>query len=848
MCTIGPQNGEVVFQSANQDGLPIAVKTITLPQKVAIAKVKSSHSRGRRSILGKVFSTLPSKIPIVSTRSISSGRSASGSSTRSAEVAIEPTTTQSSNAQSSSSPSSKSTVPDGFGQRRTSSPVSFDVISRYETAHSSELKDDSSLTSVSSPDLTLKGKRKSSLITPEPLAQPFVPPAGPRGSWDIDIEEESASAAVEALPGSSAEEKNLQAHGPSEPSIEEWQDCITTATPKARVEDTPKVRRRGRRTIVSQKHLMQAAVVLMNGFFIFVTWWWPRFAYVLLPFITATVALNSIMVFSIGAHVIWHRIFPEKQIMPEKPENLVLLIPCYNETMEEMTKSLDSLVTQKDIGQHPQAVMIICDGKVRGPGMDKTTADYLFEDILVQKDYRVRIRGAYLAWDQEFMDVVVQKGTYRGVPYFCIVKQQNQGKRDSLIVVRSFLYNYNVRAEHPETIFSPRFFGFMASFLKEAGIDNVDHLVGMDADTVFDDYCISELLKESRYPHTVGVCGYVAVDWKDGHWDPWRLYQSAEYTIAQGLRRLHQSIATHKVSCLPGCCQLLKICEETCGQEVLVEKFGYCPTLTDGMLTQIRATASEDRNHVCHMLSMRPKVQTRQALKAKAYTDVPYTWSVFLSQRRRWSLGATSNDLLLVWAPGVQWFERIIAVVNCLTWFLNFFIFASVVSFIFAMTHTPAWIIMCFVSVMLIPLVYYLCIPLWLCKAWRDRFQFWAGCALYTFCGPFINISVLLYSCWNMDSFGWGKTRKVIAEDAVSLAESVSQPDSASKKDAAQDIVPEPSRSPSLSEKPSSEKGKQKQLEFQPAQDDIILKDIILNNANENEERKVPAFQRQDGQ
>jgi chitin synthase len=123
--------------------------------------------------------------------------------------------------------------------------------------------------------------------------------------------------------------------------------------------------------------------------------------------------------------------------------------------------------------------------------MDRTTADYLFEEILVQKDYRVRIPAAYLAWDQEFMDVVVQKGTYRGFPYFCIVKQQNQGKRDGLIVIRSFLYNYNVHAERPETIFSPKFFGFMASFLKESGIDNVDHLVGMDADTVFDDYCIS---------------------------------------------------------------------------------------------------------------------------------------------------------------------------------------------------------------------------------------------------------------------------------------------------------------------------------------------------------------------
>ncbi|KAL1847191.1 hypothetical protein Plec18170_008755 [Paecilomyces lecythidis] len=687
MYAIRPENRDVVLQSTDKDGQPIAAHTITFPQKGTITKVKSRHTRGRRSILGKIFFTQPSRIPIVSTRSVSSrsGRhSISSSSVYSADARIETTRSRSNSSQSDAPSSYKSAVPDWFSQHSTESPLSSGVLSLPETA---QTWDDSSLTSSSLLDVRTNSKDKGPLILPEPLAHPFVPPPGPQNSPDVDIEEESALAAINTLPRSSAENKRLQTNDQSEPSIEEWEDCITTATPKVRVEDTPKIRRRGRRTIVTQKHLMQAAVVLLNGFSIFVTWWWPRFAYILLPFITATVALNSIMVFSIGAHVIWHRIFPEKQIMPEKPESMVLLIPCYNETMEEMTKSLNSLVGQKDIDQHPQAVMIICDGKVRGPGMEKTTADYLFEDILVQKDYRVRIRAAYLAWDQEFMDVVVQKGTYRGVPYFCIVKQQNQGKRDSLIVVRSFLYNYNVRAEHPETVFSPRFFGFMASFLKESGIDNVDHLVGMDADTVFEDNCISELLKESRYPHTVGVCGYVAVDWKDGHWDPWRLYQSAEYTIAQGLRRLHQSIATHKVSCLPGCCQLLKICEETCGPEVLVEKFGYCPTLTDGMLTQIRATASEDRNHVCHMLSMRPKVQTRQALKANAYTDVPHSWSVFLSQRRRWSLGATSNDLLLVFAPGVQWFERIIAIVNCLTWFLNFFIFASVVSFIYAMTR-----------------------------------------------------------------------------------------------------------------------------------------------------------------
>lgn len=461
--------------------------------------------------------------------------------------------------------------------------------------------------------------------------------------------------------------------------------CVVAVPPKSRPDASDEtLKRNGRRRIVLQKHAMQISQAAWNGFCIFTTWWWMRYYYLLLPFITATVALNVIMIFSIIFRQIRNLLAPEKKVMPESPETLVLLIPCYNETKEELLKSLDSLVAQIDIDQHKRAIMIVCDGKVRGPGMEKSTADYLLHDILTDKQERRYVRSAYLAWDQQPMDIVFQRGTYGGVPYFCIVKQQNQGKRDGLIVVRSFLYNFNMREERPKVIFSSEFFAHMTKFLLEAQFDRVDQLVGMDADTVFDERCIWNLLNESRYPNTVGVCGYVAVDFSGGQWNIWRLYQSAEYTIAQGLRRLHQSIVTHKVSCLPGCCQLLKVCEETCGEEVLIEKFGYCPTVKDGLLTQIRATASEDRNHVCHMLSARPNAQTRQALGAKAVTDVPHSASVFLSQRRRWTLGATSNDLFLAFAPGVQWFERILAFVNVFTWFLNPFIIASVVSFIYA--------------------------------------------------------------------------------------------------------------------------------------------------------------------
>lgn len=459
---------------------------------------------------------------------------------------------------------------------------------------------------------------------------------------------------------------------------------------------------------------------------------------------------------------------PEPIIEPAGLETLAMVMPCYNETFEECTRSLDSLVGQNGIEEHKRGIIVICDGRVRGPGMAKTTAEYLLEDIFSPGCVRRwKIADAYTAWDGSTMSVEVSKGSYKGVPYFCIVKDRNQGKRDSLIVVRSFLHKYNIRNTNPVTIFSRRLLDPLTDWLKtDVGVDRVDHLIGMDADTVFDADCIRHLLKESKYPDTVGVCGYVAVDFSQGgNWNVWSLYQNAEYTIAQGLRRLHQSIATKKVSCLPGCCQLLRVCETTCGDLVLVQLFGYHPKPTDGMLKQIRATASEDRNHVCLMLTNFPRARTRQALRAKALTDVPHSWSVFLSQRRRWTLGATSNDLLLVTARHCQWWERILAASNVLCWCLNIFIVAAIACMVVAFMTQPWFIIMAFAGVMLVPLTYYVIIATWLPRTARERVQYLLGLLAFVLLGPFLNITIMLFAVANMDSFGWGKTRLVVPDD-----------------------------------------------------------------------------------
>jgi chitin synthase len=527
--------------------------------------------------------------------------------------------------------------------------------------------------------------------------------------------------------------------------------------------------KRGKRKVGLHKYMMALFVLTANFMLIFASWWWPSYYYAYLPFITLPLALNCIMIFNICVWQLKNLIKKPVKVIPQDPESMILLMPCYNETKEECTKSLDSLVEQVGIDHHKKAIMIVCDGKVRGVGMEKTTGQYLNEDILVDQVDRKIMRGAYVAWDGQSMDVEVTRGTYRGVPFFCIVKQQNQGKRDSLIVCRSFLYNFNIRQRRPNVIFRPDFFSEMSNWLVgDAGIDRVDILIGMDADTVFAPDCITNLLEESHYPHTVGVCGYVAVDFTPGNWNVWSLYQSTEYTIAQALRRLHQSIVTHKVSCLPGCCQLLRICEETCGDRVLIELFGYHPQPTDGMLKRIRATASEDRNHVCLMLMNRTHAQTRQALRARAYTDVPRSTSVFLSQRRRWTLGATSNDLMLFTSAPLFRFniwERIVAFQNVLTWCLNFFVIASIACMINAFLHQPLWVIMAFASIMFVPLTYYVIVAIWLPRSTLERCQYLLGLLMFTTCGPFINISVSLYAIAFMDNFGWGKTRKVVSED-----------------------------------------------------------------------------------
>lgn len=552
---------------------------------------------------------------------------------------------------------------------------------------------------------------------------------------------------------------------------------------KLRWDSDEELKKMSKEVLRLQKWALISGLVMLNAALIYVGYRYSEQAHwFFLVLLSSNTMLQSLMCIGIILHwfvthvlLFWLR---PKENIPDQPEKMVMLLPCYNETYDELRRSLDSLIEQKNIDNHPRVIFIVVDGNVRGPGMDKTTQGYLLEDILEPGPSR-RFENGYRARDGLFMPVTTQTGFYKGIPYVFVGKRYNQGKRDSLCFARSFLYHFRQRSEGIVTMFNNDMFEYLGNIFVQAGVENVDYLCGMDADTVFDEYCVWEMLKEIRKnPKLVGVCGHVCVDYDGHNWGWWSLYQSVEYSQTQGLRRMFQSRITGKVNCLPGCCQLIRVDEATFGDAVLRERFGYCPKPNDVMTQHIMGNYSEDSIHASIIFSLFPAKQTAQALKAKAFTIVPQNWKVFLSQRKRWALGSISNEFVMIFRPGIILIERLQSLIAVITWAITPFIIAAFVELMIAfakrgkeMMTDPLFLGL--ICVLFFRYIYSFCIGFWLPRNNLERFQYFVGFFVHLCTAPFMNMVILFYSLLHSDDFKWGKTREVITDNNEKGADDV---------------------------------------------------------------------------
>ncbi|EDU46390.1 chitin synthase [Pyrenophora tritici-repentis] len=534
---------------------------------------------------------------------------------------------------------------------------------------------------------------------------------------------------------------------------------IPSRTLRSALEHLPSVNLRRLRI---EKHVALSILIPVNLTMIYMFTDYTKFFWYLFPILILRSWMDFVEISLIIIFYIYQWLYPHTPKIPHRLESFVYLFCCYNETYPELMISLDSLAEQKQLDAHKKAIIVVCDGRVRGKGMSKTAAAHLKEDI-IEHPTSTLMSEAYTAWDGSSMDVEIVRGEFRGLPVICLIKNENRGKRDGIILIRSFLHKFNQRESKPSlAMLSPKLFAELTGFVTGASIRSVDYAVGIDADTRFDPECVFNLIQAIRESDRVmGVTGYIRPDPKTlGPFSISYLYQNAEYMVGQHRRRLRQSLTSGRVTCLPGCCQILRVAECTMGDDIL-GKFGYYPRDTDGLFRTVRSMMSEDRDHVCLVLAENAHVQTRVCLSAWAFTTAPTTPSVFLSQRRRWTLGPLTSDSLLVSRKSTGWVERVAAMSSLIHLLVNPALFLS--KFYRRVDPTTRYYLFFFENYRM---VWDLLVIVVSMGSPTEAVQLFVGSMMYGYFAPLVNFITHLYTLYKLDDFRWGKTRVVVAQKA----------------------------------------------------------------------------------
>ena len=461
-------------------------------------------------------------------------------------------------------------------------------------------------------------------------------------------------------------------------------------------------------------------------------------------------------------------------------KNIVYLIPCYNESFDELYNNINGFITQKNADNNKKLLVIVCDGKVTGKGNEKSTDKILTEDIFHEDiDNRQYVTNAYTTWNNEYNNSEICTGSYKGLPFVLIIKENNVGKRDSITLIRKNLFKFN-QSKSNNMLESGILDNVLFEVYDGLGFITFDCIIGTDGDTVFDNYCVYHLLTElynQKDLNVIGLAGFIKISKDMNFSSPWVFHQQVSYIRGQIVARLHQSKVTQKVNCLPGCVQIIKIQTETCGLEVM-DEYNRLPTKDESLPRNLRAHVGEDRMPICSAKHMYPYIKTKQSINAFAYTAVPDSWNVYLSQRRRWSLGSNSNQVKLVTSPKIHWYERLSSFFSILSWLLTLFINFAVVNLVILFTkldyfdfpNVLIWVT--FISVIIIvavPNLYVLSCTLWMKISKKEYISLIVGVLTWYIISVPLNLISYFYTIFNLDNFSWGKTRECVAvvEDSL---------------------------------------------------------------------------------
>lgn len=376
--------------------------------------------------------------------------------------------------------------------------------------------------------------------------------------------------------------------------------------------------------------------------------------------------------------------FIHESVVPQPPSDwmpfgfplvhTICLVTAYSEGEKGIRTTLDS-IAMTDYPNSHKVILVVCDGLIKGKGEKMTTPDIV---LAMMKDHTILPADV-----QAFSYVAVASGSkrhnmakiYSGfydygaksvipgekqqrVPMMLVVKcgtpdeeskakPGNRGKRDSQIILMSFLQKVMFDERMTELEYE-----IFNGLWKVTGIspDFYEVVLMVDADTkVFPDSLTHMVSAMVQDPEIMGLCGETKIANKRASWVT--AIQVFEYFISHHLSKSFESVFGG-VTCLPGCFCMYRIKAPKGGQNYWVPILAnpdvvehYSENVVDTLHKKNLLLLGEDRYLTTLMLRTFPKRKQVFVPQAVCKTTVPDTFSVLLSQRRRW-INSTIHNLM----------------------------------------------------------------------------------------------------------------------------------------------------------------------------------------------------------
>ncbi|KAH8809054.1 chitin synthase-domain-containing protein [Xylogone sp. PMI_703] len=469
--------------------------------------------------------------------------------------------------------------------------------------------------------------------------------------------------------------------------------------------------------------------------------------------------------------------FGSKRRPAPQDKFVICQVPAYTEGEDSLRKALDSL-TALQYDNKRKLICVICDGMIVGGGNDRPTPKIVLDILGVDPKIdppalpfrSVGESSEQLNYGKVYSGLYEYEGNV--VPYLVIVKvgkeseqsktkPGNRGKRDSQILLMSFLNRVHHRA--PMNPLELEMFHQINNII---GVDPelYEYLLMVDADTSVREDSLNRLVAAcANNAKIAGICGETSLENEDRSW--WTMIQVYEYYISHHLAKAFESLFG-SVTCLPGCFSMYRLRTADKGKPLIISDAlikDYSDCYVDTLHKKNLLSLGEDRYLTTLMTKHFPYMQYKFIPDAYASTAAPDTWSVLLSQRRRWINSTIHNLAELVWIKEmcgfccfsmrfvvfIDLFGTVTLPATCA--YLGYLIYRLA-------AHQGAFPI---ISIAMLAGVYGLQALIFIL---RRQWQHVGWMIIYLIAFPVYSFILPVYSFWNQDNFTWGNTRIVVGE------------------------------------------------------------------------------------